>query len=595
MRIRGFALLLISLLVLAACQVEISTTGDEEPAAAQEQSTEPTPEPATAEPSPTPVEEATALEWDEVLELLAPSIVKVQAAYADTDRSEGFRLDGTGIVLTEDGHILTAAAVAAGADEVRVLTDWDARPREAELLGNASCDNLSIIQVQDTSGMTPATLLETSELQPGTAVATIGYPFGESDDSPPAMEVSRVIAPSEPGFPLSGLIEHDGFVLDGVDGGPLVDQFGRVVGMNTYFSREDGPEGYGLAISMEYAIPLTEVMMDGESPRFLGITMVPNDYPEFYMVEHGALVSHVAAGSPAEAVGLQAGYLITMLNGQEVPDIDAMCQLTAGYGSGDEVPIGVMALEDYELRYMEGSYVYGDPSAATPLEIIWTMPHEGFIDQDEREHELETSDLADLIEWAQATLEPPQWELMGPMTMGIGYGIAEIHYDHWAHCDNEWVILESTVISLEADIWIDEPRIGEPNPVYLTLQSYEHDVEGSFVLISAYEDDFTAEFIQYWDIQTDGIFIAGELVDTTFDPIDAGGFIWSYHLDDGCQAGSSSGMMRSPAMGEGSVFAGYIGPETAELYISGTTWDGFRDFVIYIEAEMFGWDELNWD
>ncbi len=600
MRMKYLVLGGLTLLLLAACTVEISTS-DEERTSAQE----PTPAAAPAEPTPEatePVpEDDEVADWDAVIDQLAASIVKIGATYYETTETEAESFAGSGIVISDNGHILTIATLAGGADEVHVWLDGEEgtveEGRLAQVLGTSGCDDLTIIQVSDTAGLVPVTTGEVGDLQPGDELAAIGFPV--ADQSPDYMNlmidqgVVQNLDQDTP--PLPSTIWHDGGMTDGLEGGALVDQNGVVFGMNVYVEiPEQETSAIGVAIPMTYVDTLADALMDGQSVRWLGVSLMPNEFPEIYDIDYGVLVTHVAPESPAAMIGIRAGQVITEFGPETIDDYAHLCAVSRQFDDGDAVDIGVVAIEGGFLQYLGGTFVYGDPGAGTALEVLWSEEHELAFDDDDRESEQETSGGEEQtpLEYAFSKLDPPQSEIAGPMTYGIGYGTADIQMIHWGFCDGEWLEFGLETISLEADIWVDEPRGGEANPIYLTLQSYEYDVDGSFVIVSSSADDFTGEYTTLWDIEVDGIYFAGEHVSEDFDPVEAGGYIWSWQAEDGCSPDTSEWDLNSLAMNEGSIVVGYIGSETAHIIIYGTSWDGTRDFMIEIEAEMFSWDEL---
>jgi S1-C subfamily serine protease len=598
MRYRYLLIAVFAVFLLAACEVEINTSGEERTSAEEPTVAAPTPAPSPT-PEPTPDDEQEPDQpssWDDVIDLMSASIVRIQAYYDETAETYAVRWDGSGIVISESGHVLTTASLVTGADDVIVTLHDSSDTLTAEVLGSSGCDDLAVIQVTNPTGLVPVSVGSAGDLQAGAELATIGFPLEDSDTASLSLEFGLVQNLNQSLPPLPSVIQHDGGLSDGLEGGALVDPSGNVYGLSVYNPTmgEEADPSLGLAIPMDYVNSLVDLLTAGQNVRWLGVTLIPNDFPEIYDVDYGVLVSHVAPDSPAAAIGIRAGDLITELGSETIQDYAHLCATARQFDEGDAVDIGIVAIEEGWLQYLGGTFVYGDPDAGVALEVLWSEEHEAAFDDDDRtsEQEAELSESGSLLDRAINSFNPPQSELAGPMTFGLGIGTADVHLTHWVNCEGDWFDVYDEVISLGADIWIDEPRIGEPNPIYITLQSSEHDVEGSFIIISGAEDEVTGEYISYWDIEVDGIFFAGELVNESFDPLDAGGYIWSTHLDDPCSPSTSSSSFRAPAMLEGAIVAGYIGTETAEIIIFGSTWDGMRDFLIEIEAEMVSWDEL---
>lgn len=594
MRYRFLFVAVLAVFLLAACEVEINTAGEDRTSAEEPTAAAPVPAPSpTLEPTPDDEQEPEEpASWDDVIDLMSASIVRIQAYYDETAETDAFRWDGSGIVISETGHILTTSSLVTGADDVIVTIHESSETLTAEVLGSSGCDDLAVIQVTNPSGLVPVTTGTVGDLTPGAELGSIGFPLEDSDTASLNLDIGLVQQLDHSIPPLPSVIWHDGGMTEGSEGGALIDPSGTVYGMNVYSpeSDQEAATTAGVAVPMDYVEPLADSLIAGQNVRWLGVALIPNDFPEIYEVDYGVLVTHVAPDSPAAAIGIRAGDLITELGSETIQDYAHLCAASRQFDEGDAVEIGVVAIEDGLLQYLGGTFVYGDPDAGVALEVLWSEEHEMAFDEDERESE--TTQPGSLIEWAMDSFSPPQSELAGPMTYGLGIGTADVHMTHWAHCDGEWFDVYEETINLNADIWIDEPRIGEPNPIYLTLQSSEYDVEGSFVIISGAEDEVTGEYMKFWDIEVDGIFFAGELVNENFDPLEAGGYIWSTHLDDPCNPSESEVTFRSPAMLEGAIVGGYIGPETAQIIIFGSSWDGMRDFLIEIDAQMASWEDL---
>lgn len=593
MRFRYLLIAVCSVFLLAACEVEISTTGDSEPStSAQDQPTAT----ASSEPDSDARDRRQSLSWDEVLDEVRSSVVTVRAIYPATEFDEAYRFDGTGIVLTDQGHILTTSGTVTGAESVLVSLSGDSSERTAQVLGSSGCDDLAIIQVDDLAGLVPATIGQLDSVGVGTEVASVGFPVGDFETVDPTISQGLISQLDQSIDQFDGLITHDGEMIDGVEGGPLVNQYGEVIGMNV-MSMDDPDSSIGYAVPFDYAQSITGALQAGQNIRWLGISMMENEFPEIYETEDGVVVSLVVNGSPAEATGLQIGHVIIEMQGETITHYTDVCRVLRQYDDGDEIDLEVIGINEGLLERLAGTAVLGMPEASTPLEVIWSEAHDAAFDDESRDSEIDseggTGD--SLMNWAKSISNPPASELDGSMTYGIGFGSAMVHLSHWAHCDGEWVHTDTETFNYEADIWIDTPRIGEPNPVFLTVQSVDYDIDGTFLIISGQEDNQTGEFTKHWDLTVDGIYIAGTMVNENFDPIEAGGYIWSHHYAEPCEPGNSELMMRSPAMSEGAIVGGYIGPETAYLEIIGSTWDGQREFIITIEAEMVGWDDLDFD
>jgi putative serine protease PepD len=166
---------------------------------------------------------------------------------------------GTGVVIDDDGHILTNAHVVAGATAVTVTLDGT--PRRATIIGADVPADVAVLQVSDTSGLVPADLGPVPTV--GDDVLAVGNALGLPGDPTVTRGIvsalDRSIA-TESGT-LRGLIQTDAAISSGNSGGPLVDAAGRVIGINTAVASSGGgtqASNIGFAISVEQAMSVAE-------------------------------------------------------------------------------------------------------------------------------------------------------------------------------------------------------------------------------------------------------------------------------------------------------------------------------------------------
>jgi len=171
---------------------------------------------------------------------------------------------GTGIILDSEGHILTNAHVVAGATKVTVNVNGESR--SAQVVGGDSEQDIAVVKLDDPSGITPATLA-TEDVAVGDQVVAIGNALA-LEGSPTVTEgiisaVDRTIQ-AENGS-LRGLIQTDAAISSGNSGGPLVDAYGQVVGINTAVAASGGgveASNIGFVISIDRALEVARQLID---------------------------------------------------------------------------------------------------------------------------------------------------------------------------------------------------------------------------------------------------------------------------------------------------------------------------------------------
>ncbi|MBU2112051.1 MAG: trypsin-like peptidase domain-containing protein, partial [Actinobacteria bacterium] len=274
------------------------------------------------------------------------------------------------VILTEDGQILTNHHVVELAEEGGTITVdlADGSHARAEILGLDPLTDTAVIQAQDVSGLTPATIGSSDALAVGQDVVAIGSPFG-LDATVTSGIVSALDRPVDVGTDSEGnatvypAVQTDAAINPGNSGGPLVDLAGRVVGINSSIrttgsstpfgqSSEGGSIGLGFAIPIDEIMPIVEQMAAGEPPTHarLGISVsdvgvgtgrggsVPGS-TDGALVTDGAQVRTIGAGSTAGEAGLQEGDVITGIDDTAITSADSLVATIRSYRPGDEVTV----------------------------------------------------------------------------------------------------------------------------------------------------------------------------------------------------------------------------------------------------------------
>ncbi|MFC4008739.1 S1C family serine protease [Nonomuraea purpurea] len=313
------------------------------------------PEPVASSGTPSPVFKSASnqLTVAEVAAKVQPTVVMVQ----------GQTGEGSGVVLSEDGLILTNNHVVVGAGQgggQMTVKFSDGKTAKATVVGTDPATDLAVIRAEGTSGLTAATLGDSDLLKVGDPVLAIGSPLG-LDGSVTAGIVSaldRTLTVGgeqrqqvPPGWPqpgqgqggdvttIGGAIQTDAAINPGNSGGALVNAAGELVGINTAIASDAAGGGVGFAIPVNTAKQVSEQLIDSGKVNhaFLGVsvTNATGDVP-------GALVREITAGSPAEKAGLRQGDLITKLGDKTVDGGDTVVGQVRGFKPGQQVKITYM-------------------------------------------------------------------------------------------------------------------------------------------------------------------------------------------------------------------------------------------------------------
>jgi putative serine protease PepD len=283
---------------------------------------------------------------------VSPSVVSITTQTAE----------GSGVVLSADGYVLTNNHVAATASGSSVsITFSGGNSVKATLVGTDPKTDLAVYKAENVAGLTVAKFGNSDALHVGDTVLAIGSPLGldgsvsagivsalnrtideSSDNSSPQDpfgQSQQQQQPSSPGATIAGAIQTDAAINPGNSGGALVNTNGQVVGINTAIATNgaDGNIGVGFAIPSNRAKQVADDLIQGvkvSHPQLgVGVTTADDNA--------GAQVGTVTAGSPAAKAGLKVGDVITAFNGQPVHTSDDLLNDVQGGTVGKSAALTV--------------------------------------------------------------------------------------------------------------------------------------------------------------------------------------------------------------------------------------------------------------
>jgi serine protease Do len=252
---------------------------------------------------------------------------------------------GSGVIISEDGYILTNYHVIGEADEI-IVRLWDRRQLPATVIGTDERSDIALIKV-DADGLPTATLGKSSRLKVGEWVLAIGSPFGfeHSVTSGIISALGRSL-PSENYVPF---IQTDVAINPGNSGGPLLNLDGQVVGINSQiYSRTGGFMGLSFAIPIDVAMEIADQLKSqGRVSRgWLGVLIqdVTGDLAQSFGMPtpQGALVAQVQADSPADRAGFEPGDIILGYNGKPVTESAKLPPMVGRTQVGSRVPVEII-------------------------------------------------------------------------------------------------------------------------------------------------------------------------------------------------------------------------------------------------------------
>jgi serine protease Do len=231
---------------------------------------------------------------------------------------------GSGVIVSEDGYIITNSHVVDGATDIRVALA-DGLEYTATIIGTDPATDIAVLRVEAT-GLPAITWADSATIEVGDTVLAIGNPFGVGQ----TVTSGIVSAVGRGGFGIvdyEDFIQTDASINPGNSGGALTDVTGRLIGINmAIISRTGGAQGVGFAVPTNIArFTLEQIVQHGRVVRgYLGVFIQPLT-PELARMfnvpdQRGALVASVSPRSPAARAGIQEGDVITEFDGQEITD-----------------------------------------------------------------------------------------------------------------------------------------------------------------------------------------------------------------------------------------------------------------------------------
>lgn len=295
----------------------------------------------------------------EVAERVGPSVVSVVTESKQMDvLGQGHTVQtgaGSGIIISDDGLILTNKHVVNGSSSIKITTSDRRTFDKVKVLARDPLNDLAYLKVE-ADGLQPATLGDSDQVVAGQRVIAIGNALGEFSNTITSGIISGLGRPVSASDGLSraelleDLIQTDAAINPGNSGGPLVDIEGRVIGINTAVA--GGAENIGFAIPINQAKSGIQNIRDTgklNKPflgvRFISLTPEIAEQNDLGVGDGAWVVSNsrpaVIPNSPAAKAGVEEGDVITAINGEDINQDRSLSTLIGRYKAGDEVTLTI--------------------------------------------------------------------------------------------------------------------------------------------------------------------------------------------------------------------------------------------------------------
>lgn len=277
--------------------------------------------------------------WGDLVEAVSPSVVYIEVTGAarsgpgrqgNQNPSEGV---GAGFIISSDGEIVTNHHVVDGATDVDVKLA-DGRSFDAEVVGSDPMTDIALLRITPDTELAVARFGASEEMRAGDEVFAIGNPFGLGNTVTAGI-VSATSRNIHSG-PFDDFIQTDAAINRGNSGGPLFNDAGEVIGVNSMiFSPGGGSVGIGFAVPSDLVqTVIADLMDDGTITRgWLGvrITPMPEEIANVlgYDTPRGAVIEKVMANSPAAKAGLKGGDIILSFDGTDIVELRDLTRAVA--------------------------------------------------------------------------------------------------------------------------------------------------------------------------------------------------------------------------------------------------------------------------
>ncbi len=298
-----------------------------------------------------------AMSIPDIVELVSPSVVGVSCTGATSAAT------GTGIILSDDGYIITNAHVVSGSSDGSGISVMlhdsyykkDDSSKEgaddtknnfitAELVGRDTQADIAVLKI-DRKDLKPATLGKSAEIKVGEASIVIGNPLGfELKGSVTAGIISATDRTLSVEDRTMKLIQTDASINSGNSGGPLINAYGQVIGITSVKVSSTYGEGLGFAIPIDEALPIINDLMEygyvtGRPTLGWSGKNITEIYSQYYKVPQGFYVSDMTSGGPAEQAGIEIGDIIVGVNGTTITTVEEINKIVEEFKAGDTVTI----------------------------------------------------------------------------------------------------------------------------------------------------------------------------------------------------------------------------------------------------------------
>ncbi len=299
-------------------------------------------EPTDAVKSTSTSTEPAGLETSDIADKVKPSVVGVVSENTSNPTASA---QGSGIIMTKDGYIITNNHVIEGANKLTVILE-DGNKYDAKVVGKDAKTDLAVLKITATN-LSPAEFGNSDQLKVGDKAVAVGNPMGlELQGTVTQGIISAINRDIMVEDRVMTLLQTDASINPGNSGGPLVNKYGQVIGINTVKIAISNYEGLGFAIPMNTAKPIIDELIaygyvKGRPAIGISGRNMTERAANYYGVPMGVLVDAVDPASDAYAQGLMAQDIIYGVNGKTITSMEEIQKVKDGLKVGEAMTLNV--------------------------------------------------------------------------------------------------------------------------------------------------------------------------------------------------------------------------------------------------------------
>ena len=293
----------------------------------------------------------TSMSVQQIASVVSPSVVAITTEQMSSSQTwfGGYYVQsgaGSGVIISQDGYILTCAHVVSGATSVKVQLDGSDESYDATIVGQDSTSDIAVLKI-DATGLTPAVIGDSDALAVGEVAVAVGNPLGTLSNTVTDGVVSALNRQVTVQDNDMTLIQTDASISPGNSGGGLFNGNGELIGIVNAKSSYSEAEGIGFAIPINTAMEIGQQLIESGSVArpALGVKIVDvtdaQTAQQLGVSTMGVYVVEVTKGSGAEAGGVQAGDRVLAVDDTAVSDTSALKNYLKDKSIGDTVALQV--------------------------------------------------------------------------------------------------------------------------------------------------------------------------------------------------------------------------------------------------------------